>query len=177
MSLFGADEKHRFFGSSSRAVAEIVMRRHPFSYTLYGIVSVLGAIYVFHLYGMGRGDHDLFGSTSEWAIFAWKWLMVLGGIGAILSITANPRPHPHWPDIVDLLHAEAIFAGTAAGGMLIYLAVDIHLQGISQAYQATGIYGLLIGGHIWRSLQCARDANHLQDLQNAVRHVASIHNN
>lgn len=173
MSLFGDDPHHRFFGTSSRAVSEIVMRRHPFSFTLYGIVTMLGTIYVFHLYGAGRGDHDLFGNTSEWAIFAWKWLMVSGGLGAILAVLLNPRLHPHWPDIVDLLHIEAIFAGTAAGGMAVYLAVDIHLQGVEQAYQATGIYGLLIAGHVWRSIQCARDANHLQDLQEALDAAAA----
>jgi hypothetical protein len=158
----------RFFGEAARPIAEVEMRRHPLAFTMYGIVCFLGLIFILHLYGPNRSDHDLFPGVSSWAIFTWKWMMVVGGAGAVTALAVNPRHSPHWPDLADLLHIEAVFAIVAAFGMLVYIVVVVHLQGWDDSYQALVIYGALIFGHVARGVQAIIDAIRLEGLAQAL---------
>lgn len=154
----------RFFGGDSRAVAQIVSRRHPLAFALYMVVFLLGAVFVFHWYAANRSETDLFPGIPHLWIFAWKWMMVCGGGGAVITLLINPRPSPKWPDIADLLHMEAIAAIVAAFGMTVYIVVVVHLEGWVGSTQALAIYGTLILGHIWRGAQAIKDSFRLQQL-------------
>jgi hypothetical protein len=154
----------RFFGNDSRPIAQIISRRHPLAVSLYTVVLLLGVVFVFHWYSANRSQSDLFPGVSPWAIFAWKWMMVTGGGGALAAVLSRPRTSPHWPDLADLLHLEAIAAFVAAFGMLVYLIVVVHLAGLSQSGQALAIYGVLIVGHVWRGTQAVKDSGRLEQL-------------
>jgi len=171
MERFFGEDPGRFFGVAARPVSQIEMRRHPLSYAAYGVVAIVGLAFVFHQYGRFT-EAQLFPGVSPWAIFAWKWMMVLGGLGCIVSLLVEPRPRPKWPDMADLLHIEAVFALVAAVGMLIYLVVQIHITGFSQGKITIGVFGLLIVGHLWRGIQCRRDARTLEALATAAEKAA-----
>lgn len=158
----------RFFGDAARPISEVEMRRHPLAFALYAVVLMLGVVFVFHWYAANRSDSDLFPDVSPWAIFAWKWMMVVGGGLALTTLIVSPRPSPHWPDLADLLHLEGVFAIVAAFGMLVYIVVVVHLEGLAGSTQALSIYGILILGHIWRGYQAIRDAVRLERL---ARHL------
>lgn len=159
-----SDTERRFFGSDSRPIAQIISRRHPLAIALYTVVCLLGVVFVLHWYSANRSESDLFPGVTPWAIFAWKWMMVTGGGGALAAVLTRPRVSPHWPDLADLLHLEAIAAFVAAFGMLVYLVVVVHLAGLDQSGQALAIYGVLILGHVWRGLQAVKDARRLEQL-------------
>lgn len=157
-------DKERFFGGDARPIAQGVTRRHPMAAGLYAVVMLLGAIFVFHLYAANRTESQLFPGIDHWVTFLWKWMLVLGGAGALFTISLSPRVSPHWPDLSDLLHLEAIFAVVAAFGLLVYVGVVIHLQGIAQSYQAIAIYAVMIVSHVWRAVDAVKDAKRLEEL-------------
>jgi hypothetical protein len=157
-------ETHLFFGRDARPIAEVVSRRHPFAFAMYAVVFLLGLVFVFHWYTGGVKESTLLPGVSEWAIFAWKWMMVTGGGLALVFLTLNPRPAPHWPDISDLLHLEGIAAIVAAFGVSVYLVVIVHLSGVHDSAPAVTIYGVIIVSHLVRATQAIHDAKQLQRL-------------
>lgn len=153
-----------FFGKDARPISEVIMRRHPLAMALYGVVFLLGLVFVLHWYAHGVSEKTLFPGVSEWAIFAWKWMMVSGGGGALICLWAKPRPSPHWPDLADLLHLEGIAAIVGAFGLFTYLIVVINLMGFSDSAPAVVIYGVIVVGHFVRAYQAIWDASRLQRL-------------
>jgi hypothetical protein len=163
MSMF-SDHTPLFFGADARPIAQAITRRHPLALALYAVVFMLGMIFLTHF---GYGAHteaDLFPGVSEWAIWGWKVLMVVGGGGALVVLGTNPRPSPHWPDIADLLHLEGIAAIIAAMGLVVYVVAIIAAHGLPQSGPALTVYGVIIGGHIVRAYQVIYDAMRLQRL-------------
>lgn len=173
--LGGTDSRHRFFGDNARAIAQVETRRNPLAFSMYAVVMALGLIFVFHLFAQNRTEHDLFPHVSPWAIFAWKWMMSVGGLASTVTLLFNPRPSPHWPDIVDLLHLEAIFAGISSVGLAIYLIVVVHLTGFEASYQAIAFFGFIILGHVWRTKDCVVDARKLVKLNESLKAEQAAH--
>lgn len=172
MSLFGNDDNRLLFGADTRPVAQGITRRHPMAIGLYAVVMLLGAIFVFHLYAPNRNEAQLFPGVNHWITFTWKWSMLLGGLGAITAIWLTPRVQPHYPDLVDLLHLEAIFAIVSTFGLLVYIYVVVRLEGVSQSYQAIGVYAAMVIAHAARAYQCSKDAKRLEALYaHATREV------
>lgn len=161
MSLFPTDD--RFFGDDSRTVAQIVTRRHPLAFAVYSVVFLLGCVFVFHAYGP-HTESELFPGISRWWIAAWKWMMVSGGLGAMVCLSTKPRTDGHWPDLADLLHLEGIAAIVAGFGLLTYTVAIVDLTGFADARPALLIYGALILGHVWRGWQAISDGRRLEVL-------------
>lgn len=162
--LLAQHETPLFFGKDARPISEVIMRRHPLAVALYFVVMMLGVIFVLHWYTHGVDEAKLFPGVSPWAIFAWKWMMVSGGGGALVCLFTKPRPSPHWPDLSDLLHMEGIAAMVAAFGLTTYAVTIIHLMGFSDSAPAIVLYGSIIAGHLVRAAQAIHDAQRLQAL-------------
>lgn len=161
MSLFPTDD--RFFGDDSRTVAQIVSRRHPLAFAVYGAVFLIGMVFVVHAYGP-HTESELFPGISRYWIAAWKWMMVSGGLGAMVCLCTKPRTDGHWPDLADLLHLEGIAAMVAGFGLATYLFAIVDLTGFVTARPAILIYGALIVGHVWRGGQAISDGRRLEVL-------------
>jgi ABC-type transport system involved in cytochrome c biogenesis permease subunit len=164
----------RFFGDAAGPIAEVETRRHPLAFVVYAIVFLLGIVFIFHWYPSNRQQGDLFQGVSPWAVYTWKWMMLVGGLVTMAVIAVNPRPSPHWPDLADLLTLEGIFGIVSAIGMLIYITVVVHLTGFHQALQGMLFYGALIGGHVYRAPQAIKHARALERYAAAAQVAARL---
>lgn len=158
------------FGKDTRPLSQVVTRRHPLAMAMYAMVGFLGLVFIFHWYGH-HTEQELFPGVASWVIFAWKWMMVVGGVGGVASLLCKPRVTPHWPDLSDLLHIEGIMAIVGAFGLLTYLLAIVHVAGLSQSGPAIAVYTVLISGHVWRGVQAIKDAGRLELLSEVAQKI------
>ena len=154
--------------SPQRPVAQVTSRRHPLAFAVYLLVLVMGLIFVFHWFGVHAAQHALFPHVPGWVILMWKWEMVSGGFGASGALLTRPRLSPHWPDIADLLHIEAIGALVCAFGLTTYATAITNLVGFQKAAPSLSLYTLLIGGLVFRGIQAFAEARRLERLAVAL---------
>jgi hypothetical protein len=97
-------------------------------------------------------------------IFAWKWEMVLGGGGALLSLVFKPRATPKWPDLADLLHIEGICCLIASFGVSTYAYGTVSEVGLHNSVGALAFFIPIVLGHLYRGGQAIRQGASLQAL-------------
>lgn len=169
--------------SGDRTVAQVTSRRHPLAFSVYLLVLVLGAVFVFHLFGSHQTQNTLFPGIEPWVISMWKWMMCGGAALSLFGLLCKERTTPGWPDIADLLHLEAIGAVLQGFGMLVYTTAAVFVyhhmhKPLTDAIPGLVIYGAIIAGLVWRGVQAIQDARRLERLatmlalEEARRHAA-----
>jgi hypothetical protein len=147
-----------------KPLAQVVTRRHPLAIASYFFTLVLGFVFLIHWYGTKVDEHLLFHGTPEFVIWSWKLELFIGSAAALFGVLMRPRITPHWPDIADLLHTEAIGAAFSGFGLTTYLVVILHLTGFEHAGPSAVIFVPLIVGRFWRATQALIEARALEAL-------------
>jgi len=155
-----------------REARTITSRRHPLAFAAYSMVLMLGIIFVTRWLDIGAVP--IFAHLDRVWIYLWEWELVSGGAVSILALCARPRLSPHWPDLADLLHIEAIGAFVGACGVLTYLLAAIKLLGLSKVGPSGTILALLSLGLLYRAVQGLRDARHVARLGRVVDAVRAL---
>lgn len=155
--------------STPQSVAQVVTRRHPLAVASYTFTLILGLIFLVHWYGTRVDERVLFHGIPVWVIWSWKLELFLGSAAALVGVLARPRMSPHWPDIADLLHLEAIGAALSGFGLLTYAVAIVDLVGLHAASPDLAVFAPLIAGRFFRSVQALREGRSLESLAQALQ--------
>lgn len=150
----------------------ITSRRHPLAFAAYAMVLMMGLIFVTEWLDIGAVP--IFSHLHRYWIWLWEYELVTGGLVSLVTLTLRPRVSPHWPDLADLLHLEAIGAFVSACGVLTYLLAAISLLGLDRVGPSGTILGVLFVGLVIRSFTALSDARQVERLGRVVDAVKAL---
>jgi hypothetical protein len=135
----------------------LTTRDHPLAYGLYTATFLLGLTLL-----TGWVDTVSLHGFDQIMAILWKLQMLTGGIMALWAIWQKPKMTPHWPDLGDLLRVEAIAAGQAACGYLVYTWSIIEFQNrVSIPALVLGVVGI---GMLARCIQAYKESEQAERL-------------
>ena len=139
----------------------VTTRRHPIAWAAYAAAVVTGASYL-----AGVPIHVLDG-TNGWERLFWSSQILVGGLLALITLVVQPRLHPHWPDLADLIRIEGFGSLLCGIGYICYI-LSVILNGHTTQTPWVQIVGagslttgVLATGRIWRGIQALREARKL----------------
>lgn len=97
--------------------------------------------------------------TEGWAQNVWALQIMVGGLVALLALLVNPRMHPHWPDLADLIRIEGFGSLLCGFGYICYVLAA--WGSTNTPIAATIATACLAAARCWRGWQGIREANKL----------------
>lgn len=137
-----------------RYIAALTTRRHPLAFASYMVAAVLGGTLL-----LGLAETVVVHGMTLFTRWVWEIMLSVGGVGGVMTLLMRPRMAHGWPDLVDLLHLEAIMAFACSIGFLTYW---LSLLEYGDYHLLTSPGGLALAtlafGMAWRSVQALREA-------------------